>query len=148
MKRIKQFYPETFDRIVLDPPCSALGLRPRLFVEQETLQDLEKYANFQKKFVGEAVTLLKQGGFMTYSTCTINSAENEVMVHHILDVYPCMELFPINCTLGRPGLPGFGLRDEERDKVRRFDPHDEEADTMGFFVALFRKKRADSVSCP
>lgn len=99
---------------------------------------------------------------MTYSTCTINASENEGMVRHILDHYPCMELLPIQRTAmatttttttthndslsaesllpGRPGLSGQGLDDTERMKVRRFDPHCTDADTMGFFVALFRKK--------
>lgn len=83
---------------------------------------------------------------MTYSTCTINANENEGMVSHILQEYPCMELLPINLPLswsesdiGLPGLHGFGLSTEERHSVRRFDPNGV-ADTMGFFVALFRKR--------
>lgn len=78
---------------------------------------------------------------MTYSTCTISKLENEEMVRHILDNYPMMELLPIEGICGQAGLPGAGLSDSERGKVRRFDPHDEHSDTMGFFLALFRKKQ-------
>jgi 16S rRNA C967 or C1407 C5-methylase (RsmB/RsmF family) len=109
-------------------------------VTQTTVEQLQKHASYQRKFVKEAVALLKPGGFMTYSTCTINSEENEQMVRHILEDYPVMKLLPIRTNIGQAGLAGFGLSDDERNKVRRFDPHNIEADTMGFFVALFQKK--------
>lgn len=89
-------------------------------------------------FVKEAIELLKPGGTMTYSTCTINGYENEAMVKHILDQYSCMQLLPIDVDIGLAGLPGYGLSETERTYVRRFDPSDS-SDTMGFFVAKFRK---------
>ena len=77
---------------------------------------------------------------MTYSTCTIHHQENEEMVRYLLDEYhPTMELVPINVPLGGPGLPGLGLSADECNAVRRFDPSDTDSDTMGFFVAKFRK---------
>jgi 16S rRNA C967 or C1407 C5-methylase (RsmB/RsmF family) len=109
-------------------------------VVQESLEELEKNARYQRKFVKEACALLKPGGFMTYSTCTFNAGENELMVRHILDHYPSLELWPIEINHGQAGLKGHGLDEGERCKVRRFDPHDEQADTMGFFVALFRRR--------
>jgi len=141
---IKAFYPGSFDRIILDPPCSALGLRPRLKVDSMTVGELEKHAKYQRAFVKEAVALLKVGGTMTYSTCTILSSENERMVRYVLDEYPCMKLVPVNIELGLPGLPGMGLSIEERNSVRRFDPSkmnkvDLDSDTMGFFVSKFIK---------
>ncbi len=146
LKQIKKFYKESFDKILLDPPCSALGLRPKLFVAQDSLKELQKHAEYQRKFVNQAVRLLKVGGIMTYSTCTINGDENEGMVRHILSEYPCMELLPINVPsswrekrLGSPGLEGFGLSPEERNCLCRFDPSSA-GDTMGFFVTLFRKR--------
>jgi 16S rRNA C967 or C1407 C5-methylase (RsmB/RsmF family) len=74
---VKGFYEGSFDRIVLDPPCSALGLRPKLRVVFEDLDALERHTVYQRKFVKNAVALLKRGGTMTYSTCTINVSENE-----------------------------------------------------------------------
>ena len=112
---------------------------------QESLKELDKHAEYQRKFVRQAIKLLKVGGSMTYSTCTINGNENEGMVSHILQEYPSMELVPIELpsswkqkNMGLSGLDGFGLSTKERNYVRRFDPSDV-ADTMGFFVALFRK---------
>jgi 16S rRNA C967 or C1407 C5-methylase (RsmB/RsmF family) len=137
---VTRFYPESFDRILLDPPCSALGLRPKLFVTQTTLDDLKYFASNQRCFARQAVALLKPGGIMTYSTCTIHGFENEAMVRHVLDEYPIMELLPIDINLGLPGLGGFGLDERECSFVRRFDPADKKADTMGFFIAKFQKK--------
>ena len=64
------------------------------------------------------------------------------MVRHILDTYPEIELLPIGVDLGLPGLPGLGLSDAECERVRRFDPADSSSDTMGFFVAKFRKRKS------
>jgi 16S rRNA C967 or C1407 C5-methylase (RsmB/RsmF family) len=136
---VDRFYPESFDRILLDPPCSALGLRPKLQVVQTTLDDLKGFANYQRRFVKQAVALLKPGGTMTYSTCTIHSLENEAMVSHIINEYPMMELVPIDIDLGLPGLGGLGLDARECSFVRRFHPADQ-ADTMGFFIAKFQKR--------
>ena len=78
---------------------------------------------------------------MTYSTCTINTGENESMVRYILDEYPMMELKPIHTTIGGPGWIGFGLNAEECQYVRRFDPTDATVDdSIGFFVAKFGKR--------
>jgi 16S rRNA C967 or C1407 C5-methylase (RsmB/RsmF family) len=133
---VKQFYPESFDRILLDPPCSALGLRPKLKVTS-TLDDLLDSERYQKRFVQQAVALIKPGGIMTYSTCTFHCPENEGMVRHILDEYPSMQLLPIDIPLGSPGLIGHGLSDEQCAMVRRFDPTVDES--IGFFVAKFQK---------
>jgi methyltransferase NSUN6 len=140
---INRFPIESFDRILLDPPCSALGLRPKLFIPHTSLRQLQKHAEYQRNFIKEAVALLKPGGFLTYSTCTVNAEENETMVHHILTDYPSMSLIPIPVEMGQPGLPGFGLDDEERGRVRRFEPHDAKEDSMGFFVALLQRQRSE-----
>lgn len=136
---VKGFYPQSFDHILLDPPCSALGLRPKLSILPQTVADLESFCTYQRQFIANAVVLLKPGGTMTYSTCTIHALENEGMVRHILDAYPSMQLVPIHIALGRPGLPGLGLNASECECVRRFDPSDIAADTIGFFVAKFQK---------
>lgn len=137
---IKGFYPDSFDRILLDPPCSALGLRPKLQVEIKSADELQKHAEYQKQFVKCAVPLLKKDGIMTYSTCTINASENEDIVRFILTEFPCMTLVPISDNVpGLPALPGFGLSDEERKMIRRFDPSDVDIDSMGFFIAKFQK---------
>ena len=87
-----------------------------------------------------AAFLLKEGGSMVYSTCTFNPLENEVVVANALKQYP-LELIPLpepTSELGERGLEGHGLTSAQCDLVRRFNPHGKD-DTIGFFVARFRK---------
>jgi 16S rRNA C967 or C1407 C5-methylase (RsmB/RsmF family) len=143
------FERESFEYILLDAPCSTLGLRPRLIVPQ-TLKELHNAAHYQRKLIDAAVHLLKPGGFMVYSTCTINPLENEGNVRYVLEKYPFMKLAVQFPKLGGPGLigevpgdePGYTkklLKDEiEADMVQRFDPSTG-LDTPGFFIAKFEK---------
>lgn len=136
------FPASSFDRILLDPPCSALGLRPKLRISVKE-KELTKHAEYQQKFISQAVELLKPGGVMTYSTCTFNAFENEANVAFTLREFGhCMELLPLEGP-GQKGLPGHGLSDEQRSFVRRFDPSDKELDCMGFFLAKFHKKKGE-----
>jgi len=76
-----------FDRILLDAPCSGLGtlrrhaeLRWRMRPERIT-----ELVEIQKKLLKNAVTLLKPGGVLLYSTCTITREENEGVVNWFLE---------------------------------------------------------------
>ena len=140
---MKGFYPESFDKILLDPPCSALGLRPRLSMTIKNFADMWNIVEYQRGFVDNAITLLRVGGVMTYSTCTFNSSENESMVKYILDTHPSMKLVKINIDFGLGGLSTSGLTDEQEQSVKRFDPSNESLDTMGFFVAKFLKVKSN-----
>jgi len=132
------FPAEYFDGILLDPPCSALGLRPKLR-EVVTVRELEKHAEYQKLLMWAAVRLLKEGGVLMYSVCTLNPGESEGMVRYALDSFP-LQLEPPHrpeLRLGGPGLRGTNLSEAERMLVQRFDPT--EQDSNGFFLAKFRK---------
>ncbi|DAZ96250.1 TPA: hypothetical protein N0F65_012553 [Lagenidium giganteum] len=137
---VEGFYPETFDKILLDPPCSALGLRPRLLHAGDDA-DLAEYSSMQRNFLWAAVFLLKPGGTLVYSTCTINPKENEQMVRHALDNHP-LRLEPQHVHIGDTGLLSQGLSEEEARLVQRFDPSNTTLDTMGFFCAKFTKTKS------
>eukprot|EP00123_Amoebidium_parasiticum_P016476 comp23446_c0_seq1/m.39117 comp23446_c0_seq1/g.39117 ORF comp23446_c0_seq1/g.39117 comp23446_c0_seq1/m.39117 type:complete len:444 (-) comp23446_c0_seq1:180-1511(-) len=125
----------SFDRVLADVPCSALGLRPRLRSELGTAQ-LLGYPDYQKQFMAQAVRLVKEGGVVVYSTCTIHAGENEGMVRWLLDTHRHLRLTPQTPQVGGPGLLGVGLSEEEASLVQRFDPVDS-LDCPGFFVAKF-----------
>ncbi|CAH0478522.1 unnamed protein product [Peronospora belbahrii] len=136
--QVKGFFPETFDRILLDPPCSALGLRPRL-LQAGDANNLAEFTKMQRNFLWVAAFLLKPGGTLVYSTCTINPQENEQMVHYALENYPLKLVSQGKAHLGDRGLLGQGLNKHEASLVQRFDPSNTKLDTMGFFCAKFIK---------
>ncbi|KAG6607982.1 rRNA (cytosine-C(5))-methyltransferase NOP2C, partial [Cucurbita argyrosperma subsp. sororia] len=149
----KGFAPNSFDRVLLDAPCSALGLRPRLFAGEETLASLKHHAKYQRRMFDQAVQLVRPGGVIVYSTCTINPGENEALVRYALDTYKFLTLAPQHPRIGGPGLVGrfeFAdhsveewLRPGEEHLVQRFDPSSP-LDTIGFFIAKFSVGSKDS----
>ncbi|XP_065881302.1 rRNA (cytosine-C(5))-methyltransferase NOP2C [Euphorbia lathyris] len=142
----KGFCPDSFDRVLLDAPCSALGLRPRLFAGEETVESLRNHAKYQRRMFDQAVKLVRAGGVIVYSTCTINPGENEGVVRYALDTYKFLSLAPQHPKVGGPGLLGGcefpdgykeeWLRPGEEQLVQRFDPSSS-LDTIGFFIAKF-----------
>ena len=141
LDKLRGFPPESFDRILLDPPCSALGLRPKLGISI-TAKELRKAAKYQRAFLLQAIDLLKPGGILTYSTCTINPMENEDNVAYVMRNFSDkLKLLPVlHDGLGQAGLLGSDLFEEERLCVKRFDPTDRKDNCMGFFIAKFQKK--------
>ncbi|XP_068898040.1 tRNA (cytosine(72)-C(5))-methyltransferase NSUN6 isoform X2 [Tenebrio molitor] len=133
----ERFPLETFDKILLDAPCSALGKRPQL-VNTITLKVLRSYVPLQRKLFETAVQLLKKNGTLVYSTCTVTLAENEGIVAWALKNFD-LELETGNPSLGGPGLKGAQLSEDQLRKVQRFGPK-QPVDSVGFFIAKFVKK--------
>lgn len=130
---------ESFDAILLDGPCSALGLRPRLaaFDKHLTRQGLEAAARYQRNIMDTAFDLLKVNGVLVYSTCTINPLENEGNVEYFLQKFSGrVKLEKQSPHIGSQGLTGFNC---DAALLQRFDPRDVGSDTTGFFCAKFRK---------
>lgn len=80
------FEKETFDRVLLDAPCSGTGtlrhnpeIRWRL-----TNENISQLAAQQNRFLMNAATVVKPGGFLVYSTCSIEIEENEEVLRNFL----------------------------------------------------------------
>lgn len=146
VQKINGFAPGSFDGILLDAPCSALGLRPRLHFPH-TFQDLQETAQYQRRLLDAAVPLLKDDGVLVYSTCTINPMENEANVDYTLQKHPYLILEEQSPVLGKTGFTGSAngafkwLSSQQAALIQRFDPTDFYLDTIGFFIAKFRKRR-------
>ncbi|CAH2048652.1 unnamed protein product, partial [Iphiclides podalirius] len=138
----------TFDKVLLDAPCSGLGQRPQL-VNKISPKMLESYKFIQQKLFNAAVKVLKVDGILVYSTCTITEEENERMVSWVLRKFSGLELVPAEPLLGGPGLPNTGLTDEQRLMVQRFGPENDPIrpvkdiykNSIGFFIAKFIKRK-------
>ncbi|XP_067863189.1 tRNA (cytosine(72)-C(5))-methyltransferase NSUN6 isoform X2 [Heptranchias perlo] len=156
------FTPESFDRVLLDAPCSGLGQRPNMACDW-SLKEITSYQPLQRKLFRVAVNLLKPGGILVYSTCTITLAENEEQVAWALDSFPCLCLQPQEPHLGEEGMMGVGLSYDQLKLLQRFHPasvteggtsvcssdmdvsqmahliKSANKDTIGFFIAKFVK---------
>ncbi|KAJ9465840.1 tRNA (cytosine(48)-C(5))-methyltransferase [Diplonema papillatum] len=147
-KAAKKWPPGSFDAVLLDPPCSGLGLRPKLRHDVTTKQ-LEEFASYQRRLMVTAFDLAKPGGRIVYSTCTISPLENEGNVAWFLSHYADkVKLRIVNDAtrplyeLGSPGLPNVGLTEEACKNVIRFTPT-VDSPHIGFFVAVFDKVKQD-----
>ncbi|XP_013164893.1 PREDICTED: putative methyltransferase NSUN6 isoform X2 [Papilio xuthus] len=140
-------YPlNTFDKVLLDAPCSGLGQRP-LLANTITPKMLLSYKHIQRKLFDAAVKVLKVNGILVYSTCSITQEENERMIAWVLNKFPNMQLVPAEPLLGGPGLANIGLTDEQRIMVQRFGPEEDPLrqvddiykNSIGFFIAKLIK---------
>lgn len=83
-----------FDRVLVDAPCSGLGTltkKPDLKWKKD-LGDIRKIVNIQYDLLRKGASLVKPGGLLVYSTCTIEPEENENLVKEFLSESPGFEL--------------------------------------------------------
>ncbi|WP_069998174.1 16S rRNA (cytosine(967)-C(5))-methyltransferase RsmB [Cellulosilyticum sp. I15G10I2] len=124
-----------FDRVLLDAPCSGLGIMKRKpdIRYSKSLQDLKGIVQLQKALVNHAVKYVKEGGVLVYSTCTLSKPENEEMASYIADELG-LELYDIADTIPKE-LHAY-IKNQGMVQILPFV-----ADTDGFFIAAFKKKR-------
>jgi 16S rRNA (cytosine967-C5)-methyltransferase len=124
-----------FDGIVVDAPCSGLGVLSRHPDGKwhRTEGDIRRLAVVQEMILNEAAFLLKTGGKMLYVTCTISREENEEVVQRCLAKNRDLRLENI-----KDHAPEWGHDLVDKEGFLRTFPHEHHMD--GFFSALFMKK--------
>ncbi len=134
---------QQFDKILLDAPCSGEG-KYRIGPNGRLLFKVAGRTNLpaiQKGLIIRAFDLLKPGGVLVYSTCTLNPEENEGVVAALLKKRKaCLKQWnpPLHWN---PGLENFRGRiyGRQLSKCRRFYPH--HINSVGFFVAYVTKPK-------
>ena len=110
-ERLGDWFPQTFDRILLDAPCSMESLRvsashpPRPI----TADERGRLASRQLALLVSAAKALKPGGELVYSTCTLAPEEDEAVVNALVELAPNafqIDKFPYD-TPQAPGLKAF-----------------------------------------
>ena len=118
-----------FDRILLDAPCSGIGVIRRhpdiKFLRRP--EDVENMANRQKAMLHALWPLLARGGRLLYATCSVMPAENESVVGNFLSEHADSAPVQIDAAWGRPAGHG-----------RQILPGDDAMD--GFFYAALAKR--------
>lgn len=88
------FEKEMFDKVLLDAPCSGLGVVRRKpdILRKITPERIDSIINDQKLLLESANKHLKVGGVLVYSTCTINKNENEKQIAKFIENHPNYQL--------------------------------------------------------
>ncbi|MFQ5761433.1 MAG: PUA domain-containing protein [Candidatus Bathyarchaeia archaeon] len=119
------------DECIVDPPCTAFGVVPQLY-NDSTLSEVEAASNYQKQFLKAAAKVVKPGGKIVYSVCTLTPQECEQVVKYAHD--------EIGLTVERPqpfiGCEGFREFFEQGPQTQRFHPHIHGA---GFYIATLSR---------
>lgn len=127
---------EPFDVVLLDAPCSSTGtLRKHPDVPwTKGPEDIEKLAGLQEKMLRHAITLVKPGGILVFSNCSLDPLEGEQMIARVLADTSDVERAPVDKTLW-PGLADAVNADGDL----RTTP-DMLGGTDGFFASVLRRK--------
>lgn len=93
----------SFDKILLDAPCSGSGTE-NVFTPNFSEYLIQKSSKVQEELLTKSLTILKPGGEMVYSTCSILKEENEDIVKKVLKKFKA-QIIPINVPQNIPVLP-------------------------------------------
>lgn len=138
---LSKIYENYFDKILVDAPCSGLGIvqKKEEVVKWWTENKVDVLSDLQLRLLIAAIKMLKEGGEVVYSTCTLTAEENELIINKALSKYPVelMEIeLPVQSHGGLTSFEGEKLN-AELEKGKRIFPW--EAETDGFFIAKLRK---------
>lgn len=142
--RLEQYFPEYFDKILIDAPCSGEGMfrKDKKMVKAWEEHGPEFFSNIQKNIILQAARMLKPGGMMLYSTCTFDGRENERIIEHLREACPEFQILKISPYSGFcQGMPQCAKNnDPELAKTVRIFPHRMKGE--GHYLALLRKGEA------
>lgn len=132
-RNITDEFPEnSFDRILVDAPCSGLGLmrrRPEIRYTK-TKEDILSLQKLQLEILEEVSKSLKSDGELVYSTCTITHLENQDVIRAFLDKHSEFTLVDVE-------YPNSDMNPNEDGTITIF-PHQHKTD--GFFISKLVKK--------
>ncbi|MDD1477977.1 RsmB/NOP family class I SAM-dependent RNA methyltransferase [Arthrobacter sp. H16F315] len=129
--------PESFDRVLVDAPCTGLGaLRRRPESRwRRTPKDLTDLGPLQRELLKSAVDAVKPGGVVAYVTCSPHPAETTAVVSDVLRKRDDLELLDAGAVLDSVSLTGH--LDAGHELTAQLWPHVHRTDAM--FLALIHK---------
>jgi len=128
-EKMEKLFPEFFDKIVVDAPCSGEGMfrKDDAAIREWSIEHTHSCASRQLSILDSAYKMLSPGGKLVYSTCTFSKVENEEVAEKFAEKYPDITLL----------------------EMHRLMPHRIEGE--GHFSALFEKsgeKKEEKLSSP
>ena len=132
-------YPETFDKVLLDTPCSGEGrflLNESSTYSKWSTKMVDELSKLQVKLITSACKALKRGGILVYSTCTLNKNENEKIVDYAVKNLN-MEVVPIEINIkNKISGDAKGFDKQVKDTIKILPNKNFE----GFYLAKLIKK--------
>ena len=138
-QKLSKTFPETFDMIMVDAPCSGEGMfrKEEIAIDEWSPENVKMCAERQEEILDCAVKMLKSGGYIVYSTCTFSLEENEMTVDAFLDHHPEFEIVPTTERVRENTVDGVsfdGCKCANIHYARRCYPHKTKGE--GQFVAV------------
>ncbi len=132
----------TFDKILLDAPCSGSGVivRDETRKTSKRLSDVLEFTALQSELLSVAIDCLNPNGELVYCTCSLEPEENELVISNALKMKN-LSLINVSMNVGEPGLTHFQSYEFSSDlvKAKRLYPH--KSNGEGFFIAKMVKNR-------
>ena len=137
-EKLAPLWPECFDAVLVDAPCSGEGMFRRHPETREEWNESspEGCAVRQKRILDCAVRMLRPGGRLAYSTCTLNHKENEQVAAWLVDNHPSLRAVPFVLPVNG------GQTLDAPDGMLHLYPHQLRGE--GHFVALFEKQAGEA----
>jgi tRNA (cytosine40_48-C5)-methyltransferase len=125
---------EQFDKVLLDAPCSGNFMIDENWFAKRTIGGVLQNSAQQKDLLEHAIRLTKPGGYILYTTCSLEPEENEDVIAYILEIVPELKVVNIDKTI-MPGAEG-GLTEQTKGCMRMWPSL---SGTQGFFYCLLQK---------
>lgn len=147
-KRISSLFGEEFDLVIVDAPCSGEGMfrKDENAIEEWSEANVKMCAERQKEILDNIKSLVKDGGYLLYSTCTFSLEENEMQVDDFLYNNSDFEIIPVIENVKNHTADGIffeGCQTENINFCRRFYPHISKGE--GQFIALMKRNGGSGI---
>lgn len=145
---LNQVYNQFFDKILVDAPCSALGILQKKGEVSNWWNEkkLNSFTELQTRLLVSAIKMCKVGGEIVYSTCTLSLEENELVLNKILNKYP-VEIVEIKLpVVSHSAFTTFENQklNPQIEKAKRIIPW--QINSEGFFICKIKKIEATEKS--
>ena len=136
---MEKICPSFFDAIIVDAPCSGEGMfrKEEAAIRDWSEANVNSCAARQYEILLSAADMLKAGGYMVYSTCTLNTVENEGVIIKFLEKRKDFTAVEPNDTVRKNTRRGFGL-----NEAMRLFPHSFAGE--GHFACLLKKREGET----